>query len=137
MMKSILPLITMLVWGHLLCAQEAGSVDEELEECLEVAGTTSEMIDCQIRAAEAWDKELNKYYKLYLSKLNEEGKAVLKEAQREWIVYRDKEYRLIDSHYLSRLQGTMWHPVAASEKMEIVKERALKLKGYYEDLQID
>ena len=62
---------------------------------------------------------------------------MLKEAQREWIVYRDKEYRLIDSHYLSQLQGTMWHPVAAGEKMEIVKERALKLKGYYEDLQID
>ncbi|WP_370688833.1 lysozyme inhibitor LprI family protein [Fulvivirga ulvae] len=50
-----------------------------------MAGTTSEIIDCQIRAAEAWDKELNKYYKLYLSKLNEGGKVVLIEAQREWI----------------------------------------------------
>lgn len=136
-MKRILLLIAFLVAARMVSAQEVLIIDQELEKCMDIAVSTSEMIECQVQAGAAWDRELNKYYQLYLSELNDEGKAVLKEAQREWIVYRDKEYKLIDSHYLRQLEGTMWHPVAAGEKVKIVKERALKLKGYYEDLHID
>ena len=121
----------------LFCLAALGQAGLEFDQCMEDATTTAEMIGCAAHAGEAWDKELNTYYKLYIAELDDANKLVLKEAQRQWIIYRDNEFKLIDTHYYSQLEGTMWHPVAAGEKMKMVKERALKLKSYYEDLEIN
>jgi len=56
-------------------------------------------------------------------------KETLRLAQLEWIKYRDLDFKLIDSVY-DTMQGTMYIPMRVDARMEVVKKRALELKGY-------
>lgn len=94
--------------------------------------SNAEMCSCTIQARESWDKELNKYYGLLKNKLPKEAFEILKESQKQWITYRDKEYLFIYSFYYEVKKGTMWYAVAENKKKTIVKERAAELKKYYE-----
>jgi uncharacterized protein YecT (DUF1311 family) len=54
------------------------------------AKTTIEMLDCLRQRYQKVDAELNRVYKQLMSRLTEKRQAKLKEAQRAWIVFRDK-----------------------------------------------
>lgn len=115
--------------------KEAHPTDEFLEACLAKEITTVGMMNCMNEAYERWDAELNKVYKALRSALNPTQKKVLKAAQLKWIKYRDSEFELIDSIY-SSFEGTMYIPMNAGERVEIVKKRVLEL-GAYLDLTED
>lgn len=93
--------------------------------------SNSEMCECIIKAAESWDKELNKYYNLLKAKLPKEAFAALKESQLQWLKYRDKEYTFISKYYYETKEGSMWYPITETRKKEIVKTRAIELQVYY------
>ena len=93
--------------------------------------STAGMVKCTEEAMKMWDTELNNYYKLLIGILDEKSKNSLKYAETMWIKYRDSEFKNIYNVY-SKLEGTMYIPMYVYAKMEIVKERALKLKDYYE-----
>jgi uncharacterized protein YecT (DUF1311 family) len=97
--------------------------------------SNSEMCNCAIQARESWDKELNKYYSLLKTKLPKEAFETLKESQKQWLVYRDKEYVFISKYFYEVKQGTMWYAVSESKKRDIVKTRAVELEGYYKMLE--
>lgn len=108
------------------------SIDKTELKCLEKKDISNvEMCNCTIKARESWDKELNKYYGLLKTKLSKEAFEVLKESQKQWISYRDKEYLFIAKFYYEVNEGTMWYAVAENKKKEIVKERAIELEEYY------
>ncbi|WP_163395141.1 lysozyme inhibitor LprI family protein [Flavobacterium limi] len=96
--------------------------------------SNAEMCNCTITARESWDKELNKYYSLLKVKIPKEAFEILKESQKQWISYRDKEYAFISKFYYEIKEGTMWYAVAEDKKKEIVKARAVELEEYYEML---
>jgi uncharacterized protein YecT (DUF1311 family) len=96
--------------------------------------TTSGMCNCIMQAEEAWDKELNRYYKLLVAQLPPDTKEKLKESQRAWIAWRDKEFAFIYAYYYSVKQGTMFYPMAQERRMDIVRERAADLQQYYDML---
>jgi len=50
-------------------------------------------------------------------------------AELEWIKYRDLDFKLIDSIY-DTTQGTMYIPMRIDAHMEVIKKRALQLKGF-------
>lgn len=54
--------------------------------------------------------------------------------QLEWIKYRDLDFKLIDTIY-DTMQGTMYIPMRIDARMEVIKKRALQLKGYLELIQ--
>ena len=110
-------------------------IDKRLRECLDSTEnqTTIGMTGCSIRAGEEWDKELNKNYNLLISKLSVDEKEKLKNAQRSWILYRDKELEFASTMYID-LQGTMWRIVLADRQTELTRQRALDLKAYYDNL---
>ena len=97
--------------------------------------SNAEMCNCTIRASESWDKELNKYYSLLKNKLPKESFEILKESQKQWLSYRDKEYSFIAKFYYEIKEGTMWYAIAENKKKEIVKVRAIELEEYYEMLE--
>jgi uncharacterized protein YecT (DUF1311 family) len=97
--------------------------------------SNAEMCNCTIQARESWDKELNKYYSLLKTKLPKEAFETLKESQKQWLVYRDKEYAFISKYFYEVKQGTMWYAVSESKKRDIVKTRAVELEGYYKMLE--
>jgi uncharacterized protein YecT (DUF1311 family) len=110
-------------------------IDKQWRECLDSAEnqTTVGMTACSIRAGKEWDKELNKNYRLLMSKLSGDEKEELKNAQRNWILYRDKEMEFASIMYIN-LEGTMWRIVLADRETEMTRQRALELKVYYDNL---
>ena len=111
-------------------------IDVELQKCLDTKEnyTTLAMTECIVKAADSWDIELNKNYKILLGLLTEEQKEKLKESQRQWIKYRDNELEFSRSFY-TQMQGTMWIPVAARTRLNLTKQRAEELSDYISTLK--
>ncbi|WP_435522916.1 lysozyme inhibitor LprI family protein [Chryseobacterium indoltheticum] len=97
--------------------------------------SNAEMLECSIKAGKSWDKELNKYYNLLGAKLPKDAFEILKASQKEWIIYRDKEFKFISKLYYEVKEGTMWYIIAENKKKEIVKSRALELQMYFENVE--
>jgi uncharacterized protein YecT (DUF1311 family) len=134
-MKRIL-LIIFILFNSIAFSQtqekDENSIDKVEAKCLDKNDiSNAEMCNCIIKARESWDKELNKYYGVLKTKLPKEAFEVLKESQKQWLSYRDKEYLFISKFYFEVKEGTMWYAVAENKKMEIVKSRAIELKEYY------
>ena len=112
-------------------------IDKQCDACLDSSENqnTAGMIRCSVNAEVAWDKEMNKYYKLLMQKLNPEEKEKLKTAQKSWLQYRDNEI-LFSNKLHTDMEGTMWLVVNAGRLAEIVKQRALELKGYYDEFEL-
>ncbi len=110
-------------------------IDIEYTKCLNNPEnqTTFGMVNCAIEAQKAWEAEVDEYYKLLLSKVPEETKPLLKKSQLTWQEYKRCEFKFSTEMYLS-MEGTMWQIVAADNKTEFVKQRALLLKSHYETL---
>ena len=110
-------------------------IDIKVEECLAIASnqTTVGMINCIQTAMEEWDAELNKYYKLLMNTLNTDEQEKLRAAQRQWLVFRDKEFEFIGTRYGS-MEGTIFNIIEADSRNNFVRQRALELKSYYDIL---
>lgn len=104
-------------------------IDKALEECIARDNSTTGMTSCTYEACKLWDAELNRVYNQLRAVLNPDAKKALKAAQLKWLKYRDSEFRLIDSIY-SSLEGTMFIPMRAGDRMDIVKNRAMELESY-------
>lgn len=109
-------------------------IDKALEACIDKNGSTAGMVECTDKAYVAWDKELNKNYGELMRTLKPSQKEALRLAQLEWIKYRDLNFKLIDSLY-DTMQGTMYIPMRIDSRMEVVKKRALELKGFLDLIQ--
>ena len=106
-------------------------IDIDLENALSKVEnqTTAGMVQCESEAYDKWDKELNRLYGELKKKLNAEGQLNLKNAQIEWIKYRDLEFKNIDSIY-APLEGSMYVPMRITDRIRIVRNRVLELEGY-------
>lgn len=137
-MKNILTLIivflSVLVFSQSKNQQE-NVIDIEESKCFGKQDiSNAEMRKCSIKATESWDKELNKYYNLLASKLPKDAFEILKASQKEWIIYRDKEFKFITKFYFEVKEGTMWYNIVENKKKEIVKNRTLELQMYFQNL---
>ncbi|MBN1186079.1 MAG: DUF1311 domain-containing protein [Bacteroidales bacterium] len=136
--KVLLLLMATMVYSIAVISQDAEvkhPIEEKLSKCLDDSITTVGMCNCITEAAVAWDKELNKYYKLLKDELDEPAQLLLREAQRKWITYRDNEIKFIDHYYSEVKVGTMYSMFAEDRKKEIVRKRAEELQQYYEELE--
>ena len=107
-------------------------IDQDLEKCLSQRNSTAGQVSCVSSARGSWDKELNKSYLSLSQKLSKTEKNELVEAQRNWMKFRDSEFKLIDKYYFGVKKGTLFYVIAENKKLEIVKERTLQLKDYDE-----
>ena len=124
---------------QLIFAQESEidkhPIDIKVEECLAIGSnqTTVGMINCIQTAMEEWDAELNKYYKLLMNTLNTDEQEKLRASQRQWLVFRDKEFEFLGTRY-GNMEGTIFNIIEADSRNNFVKQRALELKSYYDIL---
>ena len=128
-MKRLLISVLMLS-SYPLFAQEAEEekhwIDVKMEQAIDKDGSTAGMITATDAALKDWDKELNKHYQKLLTNLDDKAKAKLRESQRAWIQFRDKEIALIQAFY-SKIDGTMFRVISASAVMELTHKRAVSL----------
>ena len=115
--------------------QQENFIDIAESKCFDKQDiSNAEMRECTIKARKSWDNELNKYYNLLATKLPKDAFEILKASQKEWIIYRDKEFKFITKFYFEVKEGTMWYNIAENNKKEIVKSRTLELQMYFENL---
>src|SRR5205807_4627277 len=77
-------------------AQETAKhpIDKALDACLDKNTSTAGMTNCIGEAYGKWDRELNRLYAELMKRLGADGKSTLKEAQVQWLKFRDAEFKL-------------------------------------------
>jgi len=91
--------------------------------------TTVDMVNSAGNDYEKWDRELNKVYSdlcVALQKHSKELKA-LRDAQKEWLLFRDKEFELVDALYATK-DGSMYRPMRIGDRTGVVKTRVEQLR---------
>jgi len=109
-------------------------IDLKEAQCIEKDDSTAGMANCTKQSDDVWDQEVNKYYSLLMKKLNKDQTNKLRQAQRSWLEYRDKEIENISS-FFSTKEGAMWVNVRGANYRDLIKRRALDLKEYYDLLE--
>jgi uncharacterized protein YecT (DUF1311 family) len=129
-------LVSLSILFFLTVAQAAEAkhpIDKTTAACQVKNYTTVGMQNCLAIATEQWDKELNKNFNALMKKIDQPCQEALKKSQKQWLTYRDGEFKTIETIY-GALEGTMWGIIAANAKVEIVKHRGLELKEYLNSL---
>jgi uncharacterized protein YecT (DUF1311 family) len=116
---------------------ETYRIDTLLHRRIEIDYSTAGMIQATIEARDSYDKLLNKYYKLLMSKLNSVDQESLRQTQRNWIAFRDSEIKLCG--VLSKDEysggGTIQRTIVSGEVLDLTVKRVLDLYGYLIGIQ--
>lgn len=113
-------------------ATQVELIDKNEDACMQKAISTADMLKCTTIANTAWDKEMNKYYKLLMKKLPTAQKNDLLKAQKSWLLFRDNDASFVNNSIRDSRQGTMYINIAGGERRELVKQRAIQLRNYYQ-----
>ena len=95
------------------------------EKACEEAVTTAEMRDCINRRYAEVDGELNRVYQQLLSQLDPERRKLLRDAQKAWIKFRDKNAAFVASDVEG---GTLYPILEVSELASMTERRIAELK---------
>ncbi|HSC53762.1 MAG TPA: lysozyme inhibitor LprI family protein [Phnomibacter sp.] len=108
-------------------------IERYYEKYMDYDYTTAGMSSSTYNVANKYDSLLNKYYKRFLSVLAQKDKAVLVNAQKSWIAFRDNELKLVSTISKDEYSGggTMQQLVDASEYLDIIKQRTIAIYLHY------
>jgi len=107
-------------------------IDDILNECREAVGSNTESsIQCEYSARIAWEKEVDKYYKMLLEVLKPEEKKQFKATHKSWVIYRDEEMAFAGLLY-KNMDSKAWLVIHAARLTAIIRTRALELQEYHE-----
>lgn len=134
-------LIIFVIATFIICPETFGQpptksykIDTILKKCIDKThGGDVDMISCLEKAESNWDAELNKTFKLLLTKLDSTEQKKLRESQRQWLIYKDKEIKFFTDVY-GKQDGTMWNLAISDKRMQLIRQRTIELLDYYETL---
>ena len=129
MRPKILAASLLLYFSASISHAASHHIDEYLESCITADPSTAGMTNCTYGAYSLWDKELNITYKTLMSSLPSTEQQALRSAQRQWIAFRDAEFKAIDALYKSK-GGTIYISMRVANRLEILKTRVLQLQSY-------
>lgn len=114
------------------------SYGQYVQHCLDNTFGGTGGIPCLIGSI-LWDRELNTYYGLLISKLDAPGKTLLRRSQREWLKSRDTATSFVQHVIYAKYEGREGSMYVLRREGELdaalaplVKERALWLKYWFE-----
>jgi uncharacterized protein YecT (DUF1311 family) len=84
---------------------------------------------CLQEALGKWDKRLNVVYSRLNKLLKTEQKQALLSSQRQWLKYRDEEFKFINAQ-VKDLEGSMYPNMVLDAEITVVKNRVLILEKY-------
>lgn len=148
-LKKITLLIGLLLGFNIAFSQNNNTehfLDKEHQKCLQqYAGNLGER-RCHSEFEEKWDKEMNRNYNGLIEFIEMYKDPVhgdfavdsitltnLKTAQRQWLEYRDAEFKLCGKLY--NRKGSMFYTIKAFRRMNFVRARALELMYYCNSFQ--
>lgn len=111
--------ISVLLLGAMFC-----TVPAHADDCSN-ASTQAAMTQCATDAYAQADKQMNESYKDIIAKMAPARQAALKQAQRDWLKFRDSHCK---SEAAEVKGGTLYPALLNSCLAETTKERTEKLK---------
>ncbi len=111
-------------------------IDIELGKCISKNYFTDGMNNCTIKGIEKWEEEINNYSRQIENALPAEESNMFDEAQANWEKYYEKE-NIFLSNTISAKDGNIHTTFTLIYLYEIVKQRALQLKAYSQNLNDD
>jgi uncharacterized protein YecT (DUF1311 family) len=103
-------------------------IDTLLQRCTDKNDSTYGMLQCISQANQQWDHVLNRNYQRLMHTLSPEQQTPVRNAQRQWIAFRDGQIKAIQAIY--DRQGTLWGVIASEKVMDLTKDQAQRLSGY-------
>lgn len=120
--------------GRLPGAKKEHAIDSWLKGCMEKDASTLGTNACLAQALARWDKEMNRVYQELNGQLDTERRNALREAQRAWVAFRDRELAWLGGFY-GRLEGSMYGSMLVADRVEVTRKRALELGSMLDVLQ--
>lgn len=112
-------------------------IDTLMARKINVDFSNQGMVQAMSDATVSYDKLLNKYYRMLFAKLSVADQEILKMTQRNWILYRDSEIKLINT--LLKIEyagvGLDQRLFAATDILDITKNRVVDLYDYLLDIK--
>lgn len=105
-------------------------IEEKYQDLID-NGTTDSMLSDTESLTNEWDRELNIVYNLVLDQLNSGEKEKVRSQQRQWLKTRDAKVKKAENDEEDPKMALF---DAAGTKLEITKERALKLAEMFDEL---
>ena len=107
-------------------------IESLLDKRIDLYDSTLGMINATNDAAKEYDELLNKYYQKLLSILDDKDKPILQDAQRNWIKFRDSEFKLINLLSDDRYSGggTIQRIIRSAKYMDVTKTRVIELVNH-------
>lgn len=129
----ILCLTSMTTFGGVMTDYkvEVAQIERTYENRVENNLSTMRMNEAKKEMYDSYDLLLNKYYKELMSIITPKQKKSLKESQREWIKYRDKELNFL-GELNSNKNGTIWDMIYWDHSIKLLKDRVDELVSYLE-----
>lgn len=112
--------------------KEISKLEKQCKEKMSEDYSTTGMVLAIQEYYEKLDKVLNKVYKELMLTLDEEGKVALRDSQREWIKFRDKEIAFAANLY-SKKNGSIWRLSTPSIMTNLMENRITELARYLGD----
>ena len=106
-------------------------IDKQEQECISQVKDLNARTVCTMKAARAWNFEVDRYYSLLYKKLPESARTTLFDDQKYWNMYKNNEYKILDS--LKDAQNDTLSSVIfrSEQKRNLIKNRAQDLRMYY------
>jgi uncharacterized protein YecT (DUF1311 family) len=115
-------------------ARKENAVDSWLADCMEKDPSTQGTNACLVQALARWDNEMNRAYRELAGRLDAGRKNALREAQRAWVAFRDRELAWLGDFY-GGLEGSMYGSMLAADRVEVTRKRALELDSLLDVLE--
>ena len=108
----------------------------KMEADIVADGSTAGMNQATATAYDAYDRLLNKYYKLLLGKLAKKDQSLLVETQKAWLKFRDNELllkqKLCDDKYSGG--GSIQSLFYSSFRLGLVEQRSIEIFNHFNNL---
>ncbi len=133
-MKRFLYILVLSIFAAMPSFAESTNIhpiDTQESACKAEAKDLNAWTLCSLKAARAWNKEVDKYYSLLYKKLEGEAKTALFEDQKYWNMYKNNEYKVIDALKDKDFDTKERVIFRANQKRELIKLRATALRMYY------
>jgi uncharacterized protein YecT (DUF1311 family) len=102
---------------------------QEYNSCIDQSGGNDfEMSECISKEYTIQDKKLNEVYKKLMSQLSDQRKQVLRDAQRQWIAYTEKNCDFYDDPEGGSMARLSAQGCMLSSRAERAKELEMFLK---------
>ncbi|MGL6168056.1 MAG: lysozyme inhibitor LprI family protein [Fusobacteriaceae bacterium] len=109
--------------------RELSNLEKQYELKLDEDYSTFGKLSASADYYEELDKVLNKSYKELMAILGTEEKIALRNSQREWIKFKDKEIEFSETLY-SKKEGTIYRQLTPIIMIDLIKNRINELVSY-------